>query len=194
MHGEKVIAELKPIVDEGKCCIVFDFGFVSCDYVFYEDPRLSFSINGKTMTDCKLNHRYPNGNYITISQKRGRRVSKIGYPYVLDMENKNAKLELMLSVWETTIILPIQLSLSKEAPVCGISLHYIIDQSEHFKLWSHNPISPTGWMAKSWITEKTHDTPGQNVVILGKINDGILNKYDTAITPFPCTPDRLLLL
>ena len=88
MHGEKVIAELKPIVDEGKCCIVFDFGFVSCDYVFYEDPRLSFSINGKTMTDCKLNHRYPNGNYITISQKRGRRVSKIGYPYVLDMENK----------------------------------------------------------------------------------------------------------
>lgn len=53
MHGEKVIAELKPIVDEGKCCIVFDFGFVSCDYVFYEDPRLSFSINGKTMTDCK---------------------------------------------------------------------------------------------------------------------------------------------
>ena len=28
MHGEKVIAELKPIVDEGKCCIVFDFGLV----------------------------------------------------------------------------------------------------------------------------------------------------------------------
>ena len=42
MHGEKVIAELKPIVDEGKCCIVFDFGFMPCDYVFYEDPRLSF--------------------------------------------------------------------------------------------------------------------------------------------------------
>ena len=67
-------------------------------------------------------------------------------------------------------------------------------QSEHFKLCSHKPISSTGWMAKSWIAEKTHDTQGQNVVILGKINDGILNKYDTAITPFPCTPDRLLLL
>lgn len=59
MHGEKVIAELKPIVDEGKCCIVLTLDLCLVIMFFTKIPGLSFSINGKTMTDCKLNHRYP---------------------------------------------------------------------------------------------------------------------------------------
>lgn len=67
---------------EDECCIVFDFG---C-YFPYSNPEVlvfDFSLGMETIKDYKLNKRYSNKCYQTISRKYGRKVSKVGYPYVM---------------------------------------------------------------------------------------------------------------
>lgn len=94
MHDELIVKELADEVTYNhKACIVFD----SIVYFPFENIRGSnfqfgVGIDGYPFMDCELNHRYPNKEYYTISRKYGRRLSKIGYPYFLDLQDGKQKL------------------------------------------------------------------------------------------------------
>lgn len=75
MHGEEVINELGEEISKGKGCIVFDFPYADQDFLIFK-----FKLGEEELEPYKYNHRYPNKDYVTISKKMGRRVSRIGYP------------------------------------------------------------------------------------------------------------------
>lgn len=86
-HGQIIVNELEhEIVDNKKGCIVIDAGVF---FPYMDDPEnplvFSLDIGMNPLEDVKLNHRYPNRGYYTITRKYGRRVSKIGYPYFVDL-------------------------------------------------------------------------------------------------------------
>lgn len=117
--------------DEG--CIVFDFG---C-YLLSNPEILHFSFNlGEEIKDFKINHRYPNKLYQTISRKyKSGRVSRIGYPYILKLKEQDAPLLLHLevglkNVGTITMVFPIKTNLTKNKPICGLSLRYNFETLE----------------------------------------------------------------
>lgn len=159
---------------------------------------LRLLVDGKELDDCKLNHRYPNGLYTTISKKTGRRVSKIGYPYFVEPENFKKKMELQLDIEfvrgenkvldKTTLILPIQLNLDADNPVCGLSLHYQFWKTDVVKIWSYQSCEDGGWKPSIWTTE---DASEENY--LGVLIEGEINRFDSIITPMPDKLNRLCI-
>ena len=143
MGSEIIMEELRDEVQKGKGCIVFDFGCclppVDVDWIF----RLSFGkeiIGEEVAPNQKLNHRYPNKSYITISKKNGRKVSKVGYPFHVDLQDKDIntnawclKIEVGFRNDEQndtalTLFFPIKLHLTEENPVCGLTFHYFFEK------------------------------------------------------------------
>ena len=197
--------ELECEVNAGKGCIVIDIGCIynSCDselrsLCILDNMVLRLLVDGKELDDCKLNHRYPNGLYTTISKKTGRRVSKIGYPYFVEPENFKKKMELQLDIEfvrgenkvldKTTLILPIQLNLDADNPVCGLSLHYQFRKTDVVKIWSYQSCEDGGWKPSIWTTE---DASEENY--LGVLMEGEINRFDSIITPMPDKLNRLCI-
>ena len=87
MHGEEVINELGEEISKGKGCIVFDF---ACYFPYADQDFLifKFKLGEEELEPYKYNHRYPNKDYVTISKKMGRRVSRIGYPVFVDLNEE----------------------------------------------------------------------------------------------------------
>lgn len=56
-----------------------------------------FSLGMEEFKDYKINNRYSNKYYQTISRKYRRKVSKIGYPYVMKL-NEQAPMLLTLKI------------------------------------------------------------------------------------------------
>lgn len=115
-------------------CIVFDFGIIS----YLENLNFSFSLGLEKITDIKLNKRYPNKDYRTISRKYGRKLSKIGYPYMLKLDEKiDEVMLLVVHVGEKEtdnyleMVFPLEVHLSKEKPI--LNIRFLID--EYFNLW-----------------------------------------------------------
>lgn len=115
-------------------CIVFDFGIIS----YLENLDFSFSLGLEKITDIKLNKRYPNKDYRTISRKYGRKLSKIGYPYMLKLDEKiDEVMLLVVHVGEKEtdnyleMVFPLDVHLSKEKPI--LNIRFLID--EYFNLW-----------------------------------------------------------
>ena len=94
MHDELIVKELgDEVTYNHKGCIVFDsIVYLPFENICDSNFQFSFGIDGYPFMDCKLNHRYPNKEYYTISRKYGRRLSKIGYPYFLDLQDGKQKL------------------------------------------------------------------------------------------------------
>ena len=99
--------------------------------------------------DCELNHRYPNKEYYTISRKYGRRLSKIGYPYFLDLQDGKQKLLISIhySLLDTLINIkfPIEINLTEMNPVCGLGIRYIPENGELI-LTSNERTDDGSWM------------------------------------------------
>lgn len=197
--------ELECEVNAGKGCIVIDIGCIYNSYdrelrslCILDNMVLRLLVDGKELDDCKLNHRYPNGLYTTISKKTGRRVSKIGYPYFVEPENFKKKMELQLDIEfvrgenkvldKTTLILPIQLNLDADNPVCGLSLHYQFGKTDVVKIWSYQSCEDGGWKPSIWTTE---DASEENY--LGVLIEGEINRFDSIITPMPDKLNRLYI-
>lgn len=147
-YRNDIIEELQEEIQNGKGCIVFDFGCclppIDADWIF----RFSFGkeiIGEEVAPSQKLNHRYPNKNYITISKKNGRKISKIGYPFYVDLQdndiNTNAwclKIEVGFKIgvgfrvdeYILTLFFPIKLHLTEENPVCGLTFHYFFEKGD----------------------------------------------------------------
>jgi hypothetical protein len=132
---------------EDECCIVFDFG---C-YFPYSNPEVlvfDFSLGMETIKDYKLNKRYSNKCYQTISRKYGRKVSKVGYPYVMKI-NEQATMLLSVRVGvnldnyefddyddidnhSIILIFPLQTTMTVEKRLCLLTLNYKFDENEFY--------------------------------------------------------------
>lgn len=147
---------------EDECCIVFDF---SCYYPYVETELFDFgfSMGLEDINDFKLNHRYPNKDYFTLSRKYGRKVSKIGYPYVMKFKEQSPfilALRIGLDGHFMTIHVPVDTKMTKEKPVCALSFNFDYEGATfHFE--SHEkeeksifPECSPGWKPHHWGSQK----------------------------------------
>lgn len=165
MDTKLIENEVKIAEDEG--CIIFDFGCYF-PYENFEILTFGFSLGMEEFEDYKINHRYPNKSYQTISKKYGRKISKIGYPYILKLnEQVPFLLCLKIGIKERciTLIFPIQTSLSKDKPFCGLSLHFNFDKSE-FDFTTYEKIKKGVWTRHVWSNYESENIGSSNVIIL----------------------------
>lgn len=87
MYREEVVNELGEEISKGRGSIVFDF---ACYFPYVQQNLLIFNFNlGKEeLEPYKYNHRYPNKDYVTISKKMRRRVSRLGYPVFVNLNEE----------------------------------------------------------------------------------------------------------
>lgn len=155
MHDELIVKELgDEVTYNHKGCIVFDsIVYLPFENICDSNFQFSFGIDGYPFMDCKLNHRYPNKEYYTISRKYGRRLSKIGYPYFLDLQDGKQKLLISIhySLLDTLINIkfPIEINLTEMNPVCGLGIRYIPENGELI-LTSNERTDDGSWMTYRW--------------------------------------------
>ncbi|MBO5237888.1 MAG: hypothetical protein J6B50_03840 [Lachnospiraceae bacterium] len=172
MHGEIVELELKDEVSKGKGCIVFD---LSCyfPYANQEDLYFDFQVGEEQLTDIKLNHRYPNHGYVTISKKVGRKLSKLGYPYFVEL---NTQQDILLTIKiglkddYITIVFPIHVTLTQDKPVCALSMKLSFDKMNFVfhSYWKDE--SGIGWHGTAWTN---------NVASISKLKERYVVELDT---------------
>ncbi len=144
MNQEAIKNEIHLADDE--CCIIFDFG---C-YFPYSNPDVltfNFSIGMENFNDYKLNHRYFNKLYQTITRKYGRKLSRLGYPYVMKLNEQSLMLlRVNVGIKERymSLIFPLQTHMTKDKPICKLSLNYIFDESR-FYFRSHGESETKCW-------------------------------------------------
>lgn len=138
MDLEQLEKEMQEFGDGANACIVFDFGIINHAKNLAENLDFSFSLGMENMKDIKLNRRYPNKTYRTISRKYGRKLSKVGYPYMLKIEEKiDETILLAIKIGEKdtknylVMIFPLEVHLSKEKPI--LEIKFLIN--ENFDLW-----------------------------------------------------------
>ena len=199
---ETILSEIGERIADGKTgCIVFDFGAIlpySNNIVF----NINLGVN--ELPDQKLNHRYPNKAYRTISRKYGRRVSKIGYPYFFPLDENNTWLLIVEfgvcekdepEPYETIkAVFPLKLAVTKNKPVCGLSLrlHLDIDKAV-FNFESHYYHEETGGWGSIYYT----DVPKNDNAIPLQIADIDIEAgtvlYATVLEPYAQKIDELMI-
>lgn len=199
VHDKDVIQNEIQLKDD-ECCIVFDFGCYF-PYSNFEVLNFSFSLGMESFDDVKVNHRYPNKSYQTISKKYGRKISKMGYPYVMKL-NEQGPMLLCLKVGlcdkYMTLVFPVETNMTKEKPICGLSLHYMFDDSK-FYFESHELAEdgigwhPHDWYSNNW-DKPIHDDSGVLMTAPHRINDeSFILLYADFITPYAQALDNCLV-
>lgn len=195
MNREHIKEEIRLADDE--CCIVFDFG---C-YFPYSNPEIltfNFSLGEEKFDDYKLNHRYPNRGYQTISKKTGRKVSKLGYPYIMKL-NKQGSMLLCVNVGIKDevihMVFPVQTHMTKEKPVCGLTMHFNFDKGKFvFRSWEKQPDG--GWKGHCWYSHEPEEIGDTDIVLSvpDRISDSDIAIYSDIIEPIPQALSDLSLL
>lgn len=177
---------------EDECCIVFDLG---CYFPYrnQEILKFDFSLGEEKFDDYKHNYRYPNGGYKTISRKYGRKVSKVGYPYVMKLNEQSPMLlcvKVGIKDQHMTLVFPIITQMTKEKPICVLSLHYLFDENE-FTFYSYERIKKGCWHQYRWLSHKKENDDREFDVVMDchRIEDSYTLIYDTIITPYSLPKD-----
>lgn len=159
---ELIINEIGDSLKNGHTgCIVFDFG---CYFPYADRLKFDFHIGMEELPDKKLNHRYPNKCYQTISKTYGRRVSKAGYPYYFDIQEGEEQLFLLAVEYgvypkgadeciTNKLLFPVKTNLTAEKPVCGLSLYFnFITKELRFGtcVKEENGLPFDGWTPRYW--------------------------------------------
>ncbi|WP_195972417.1 hypothetical protein [Clostridium thermobutyricum] len=183
---------------EDECCIVFDLG---CYFPYSNANELTFdfALGMEQFNDYKINNRYPNKYYKTISRKYGRKVSKIGYPYVMKLNEQNPML-LCLNVGikdkYITLVLPIYTKMTKDKPICALKFHYMFDKNEFYFI-SYEKAKDCGYYKHIWSSYKIEDEINNNNEILLNISsidkDSNMIVYENIIEPYSLSLQDLLV-
>lgn len=180
-------------------CIIFD---LSCYFPYIEQDKLTidFSIGLEKCDDIKLNHRYPNKSYITVSKKNGKKLSKMGYPYFCEL-GKPIPMLLKINIGFTdeedtiTYIFPVEVELTKEKPVCYLTFRQNFETS-FIQLFTTYHCEGGGWRTITWTNDEKEDNyKGMKTIFLqppSMIDDGIF-VYQDVITPIAQKVDELLI-
>lgn len=136
----------------------------------------SYTTKPKMFEDTVLNHRYPNGRYVTLSQKHGRRISQAGYFLNDTIEELNKKKWLFINykagaagldaAWN--IAIPISVCLSKERPAAGITVRLGLKRG--VTIMVYNAVYDGGWKDTryEWNLPKEQD---ENILVYEKTID-----------------------
>lgn len=186
------------MLDENTGCIVFDFGIYIlelCD----SGLQFCFSIDGEAVHDYKLNHRYRNWYYNTVSRTYGRRVSKIGYPYTVPLDTQSSIcLQMYLDIPSFSVRksmeFMIQTAFTPEKPVCGLTWRYDAER-DRFSFRSEDYVDDGGgWHSRLWSSESWKDDRFDEIVLQKpEERDGIL-VYQDVIQPFASELPVLMLI
>lgn len=204
MHGNDIFIEISEQLQQGKGCIVFDFGLYF-PYRLNENDKLiyKFQLGMEELHDVKLNHRYPNKQYYTITKTYGRKLSKCGYPYFFDLKEKepfyallNLTTGLVISGEEDyfNMIFPLEVQLTTERPVCGLSLRQNFDEGRIEFVSNKSDENGYGWIPHYWSNVLLKEK-GIDVTLLEtphKIGEKNII-FDTTIRPFAEKANNLLL-
>lgn len=188
--------ELKLLnMQDDECCIIFDFGCYF-PYANSEVLNFGFSLGEEQLEPVKINHRYPNKGYQTITRKYGKQLSKVGYPYIIKLDEQHPMLlciKVGLKDQHVNIVLPVHTNMTKDKPFCILKLHYNFDKNR-FEFISYDKCDG-GWTQYYWYSHDT-DNACKNDIILNppKRIDNILTViYDDVITPYPLALNDLIL-
>lgn len=184
-------------LSEDECCIVFDF---SCYFPYTNSNELTFnfSLGMEDFKDYKINNRYPNKYYQTISKKYGRKVSKIGYPYVMKL-NEQVPMVLSLNIGIkdkcVTLVFPIHTKMTKDKPICALKFHYMFDKHEFYFI-SYEKTKDYCYHQHIWRSYKAEDKIKNNEIILNVsniIDESNTIVYEDTIEPYELALQDLIL-
>lgn len=124
----------------------------------------------------KLNHRYPNKAYYTITKKNGRKLHKCGYPYFFDLDEQGNPFTAILLITvkgrsasgetvEVSTMFPLSVQLSEERPICGLSLRQNIEEGT-FLFRSSKYCEDGGWQDLCWSNEQGTALTGEDFIPL----------------------------
>ncbi len=136
---DAIIEEVGDRLDGDTGCIIFDF---SCYYPYQDGLIFDFQLGMDALSDKKLNHRYPNKHFHTISKKLGRKLSKIGYAHFVKLSDLiDGEYVAILAIRfgaeacngepadVRELLFPLRCRLTKEKPVCGLSMRFNIESA-----------------------------------------------------------------
>ena len=185
-------------LDEDECCIVFDLG---CYFPYSNANELTFdfALGMEQFNDYKTNSRYPNKYYKTISRKYGRKVSKIGYPYVMKLNEQNPIL-LCLNIGVKdkyiTLIFPIHTKMTKDKPICALKFHYMFDENKFYFI-SHEKSKELSYHQHIWKNYKSeNETNNDNEIMLNVLSidkDSNTIIYEDIVEPYSLSLQDLLV-
>lgn len=160
MYPEQIYNEISEQTVQGKGCIVFDFGLFF-PYRLRENEQIvfRFMLGMDDMQEQKVNHRYRNKGYYTITRKKGRGLYKCGYPHFFDFKEGEPVLYLLCITFgllkdgkEETIdlVFPLELHPTTEKPVFGLSLNLEFETGEFYFTSHEKDENGIGWKQHSW--------------------------------------------
>lgn len=98
----KEVLDREIVYGEDECILILDIAYYGViENVNYLPTRLNFLLNDRQYNDFKVNHRYPNDSYLTITKTYGKYVSRLGYPVVLKLEEAKKPLKITLQIYST---------------------------------------------------------------------------------------------
>ena len=98
----KEVLDREIVYGEDECILILDIAYYGViENVNYLPTRLNFLVNDRQYNDFKLNHRYPNDSYLTITKTYGKYVSRLGYPVVLKLEEAKKPVKITLQIYST---------------------------------------------------------------------------------------------
>ena len=98
----KEVLDREIVYGEDECIFILDIAFYGViGNVNYLPTRLNFLVNDRQYNDFKVNHRYPNDSYLTITKTYGKYVSRLGYPVVLKVAEAKEPIKVTLQMYTT---------------------------------------------------------------------------------------------
>lgn len=191
---EQLIDEIGEDMLKATGCIIFD---LSCYFPYSNQEILTFNfkLGEEKLEPYKHNHRFPNKGYVTISKKTGRRVSKLGYPAFVEFDKEQIiLLGIEAGIRDNTInlVFPVQVTLTKEKPVCALTLRFHFDES-NFEIISPYRAENGGYRKTIWTN---HEIDDNGVIFMEnpeRIEDSYTAIYSDVITPYPQSLDNLMI-
>lgn len=186
MHDSEILLkELGGKLPEGKGCINFDFACLF-PYDNQEVLTFEFGLGEEEIGSQKHNHRYPNRNYVTISKKLGRKVSKIGFPLLVDLNDEQLMIlwiKVVIKDKVVKLVFPVKITVTKDEPVATLEGHFNFDKSR-FTFITYKYVSDGGWEQIVWTNDLEYvDDPRVTImsnVFIDKDNSTAI--YHTPIT------------
>ena len=147
----------------------------------------------------RYNHRYPNRDYVTISKKMGRRVSRIGYPVFVDLNDEYffiLEIEVGIKNYKTVQLgFPVIVKLTEEKPVCNLGFRFNFDAAtfQFESYYEHENDGIIGHRHTIWTNKEDHNIENA-IVITPLIQDYSKNGVYVAevLTPHPQTFEHFM--
>lgn len=99
---------------QGKC--MCDFMLADFDVLSKNFPFEDFQKMYQPCKDFVYNHRFPNHGWVSLSRKIGRKISRIGYPMILPIDEMNEIKVFILRADKYYFCFPIHINLSQKTP------------------------------------------------------------------------------